>query len=67
MSEKQACDCRVGFCRAAVLLDAWTAEIMAGRQRRDLEDAYRAQADRCAGGWRMVPPQGDERGEEAEG
>jgi hypothetical protein len=63
MASKPGCDCAVGFCRAAVLLEAWTAEIMAGRQRRDLADAYRAQADRCAGGWRMVPPRDDEHRE----
>jgi hypothetical protein len=54
--ETKACGCFVGFCRAETLLDALTREIMAGRERPDLRQAYREQAERCVGGWRAIPP-----------
>lgn len=47
----KACGCSVGFCRAETLLDALTREVMAGRNRPDLEEAYRAKESECCGGF----------------
>lgn len=55
--EKKPCGCFVGFCRAETLLEALTeATIRGWENAAALERAYRAQAERCVGGWRAVPP-----------
>lgn len=50
----KACGCSVGFCRAETLLDVLAREVMSGRNRPDLESAYRAKAADCCGGFRIT-------------
>lgn len=51
---EKACGCLVGFCRADTLLDALTRSVMSGQVPEGLEEAYRAKAANCCGGFRLT-------------
>jgi hypothetical protein len=54
------CGCSIGFCRAETMLDALTWLVMAAipntppAQLDALDDAYRAKAAECCGGFRIT-------------